>query len=463
MKDAVQLIKRNTMSSNLALLLGIGFIIVCIRQHTKNDINVPASLWIFTIWFFIIGSRPLMLWINPSPMAVEEAYDNTGGSMANIIFFLAFTVIAAITLARRGTDILSIIKSNTFLFVLLAYCGISCVWSDYPFTSFRRWIRMIFEIVVVLAIVSDANRTETLKCLLSRYSSVAIPLSLVLLKYFPHLGTAWSGSGMKMWTGVATHKNAFGAAMGVCIIFFLWKTLVLKDRSCKYIDFILMILSAYMLYNPEGKGSITSMMSIFSALLSIIIMLKLKKQINYTRLVLYGTIVSYLLLDVGTSLLFNKSNLEIIITSLGRDMTFTGRTEIWETVLRVASQSPIIGVGYGTFWSGSRYFQLWNEIGVTSAHNGYIEVYADIGLIGLILLILAVVASMDHALKNLEKDFHLNTFNVAIIIYVISSSFFEASFLQPSGFRWVIFLIAIINVPRDKNRSMMKRHNSSFA
>ena len=445
------------MEPNIALLLGTGFIMFVLHMESKDEAPAPASLWIFTIWFFVIGSRPLMLWIYPSGVVVSDLdYDGTGGSTANTIFFLFCTAVAVMILLRRKISISSIIQNNISLFILLAYCGISCLWSEYPAASLRRWIRMLFEVVVIIVIVSDVNRMETVKRLITRYAYIAIPLSVILIKYFPQFGVQWNSIGStKMWSGVAVHKNAFGAAMGACCIFFAWKAFVLKDENRKILDLFLVMLCAYMLINPEGKGSTTSLMSTVIALLFLLVMLFFKGKTNTIRVSLFAAIGIYFFLNMVTSLLINKSLLEFVISSAGREMTFTDRTVIWEAIMNIASQNKLAGVGYGAFWTGERYFELYKEIGVTSSHSGFIEVYADIGLIGLVLLLLVIFAALNNTLKNLEQDFYLNTFNVAIISYVIASSFFETVFLQPATFRWVIFLIASLHVPRielEKNK-----------
>src|ERR1017187_3771931 len=50
------------------------------------------------------------------------------------------------------------------------------------------------------------------------------------------------------------------------------------------------------------------------------------------------------------------------IRGLGRDMTLSGRTEIWTDVLKVASRDPLFGVGYGGFWIGRTANIPWDEL-----------------------------------------------------------------------------------------------------
>src|SRR5262249_45921602 len=67
-----------------------------------------------------------------------------------------------------------------------------------------------------------------------------------------------------------------------------------------------------------------------------------------------------------------------VVLGLGRNLTLTDRTNIWETVLKI-QPNPIFGVGYESFWLGDRLEAVWrmlpHEKGIAEAHNGYLETY----------------------------------------------------------------------------------------
>ena len=77
-----------------------------------------------------------------------------------------------------------------------------------------------------------------------------------------------------------------------------------------------------------------------------------------------------------------------MLEAAGRDATFTGRTGLWETLLQEPI-NPLIGVGYASFWLGERLERFWAMYPTSppiEAHNGYLEVYLNLGLIGVCLL-----------------------------------------------------------------------------
>src|SRR3984893_16756181 len=79
--------------------------------------------------------------------------------------------------------------------------------------------------------------------------------------------------------------------------------------------------------------------------------------------------------------------------AVGRDPTLTGRSNIWKAVLST-NTNPLIGTGYESFWLGPRLNHVWQLAGqVNEAHNGYLEIYLTLGLVGVFLLFLFIIAS----------------------------------------------------------------------
>ena len=74
---------------------------------------------------------------------------------------------------------------------------------------------------------------------------------------------------------------------------------------------------------------------------------------------------------------------------LGRDASLTGRVPLWQESWALWGQRPLFGYGYAAFWNaGSPDVQyVWKIIGwnAPNAHNGYMDVLLQVGLLGLAL------------------------------------------------------------------------------
>jgi len=129
--------------------------------------------------------------------------------------------------------------------------------------------------------------------------------------------------------------------------------------------------------------SMTSLVSLFSASLFLIAARQRLFVLNMgylQRLIAVLVLVPLLTIWIDTS--------GVMAHFLGRQANFSGRTMIWTAVLSIPI-NPLLGTGFETFWLGSRLDQVWALAGqgkIQEAHNGYIEVYLNLGWIGLALL-----------------------------------------------------------------------------
>jgi O-antigen ligase len=85
-----------------------------------------------------------------------------------------------------------------------------------------------------------------------------------------------------------------------------------------------------------------------------------------------------------------------VLEASDRDATFTGRTGLWEMVLQEPI-NPLLGEGYASFWLGERLERFWAMYPTSppiQAHNGYIEVYLNLGLVGVLLIASVLLAGL---------------------------------------------------------------------
>jgi exopolysaccharide production protein ExoQ len=146
-----------------------------------------------------------------------------------------------------------------------------------------------------------------------------------------------------------------------------------------------------------------------------------------------------------------------VFEAAGRDATFTGRTGLWETVLQEPI-NPLVGVGYANFWLGERLTRFWAMYPTSppiQSHNGFIEVYLNLGLIGLCLIVgvlwrglrmarSRVAASFALRMATTYNERLLGTFGLAYGVAYLLYNVTEATF-NGLNFLFVIFLILAFN------------------
>jgi O-antigen ligase len=104
-----------------------------------------------------------------------------------------------------------------------------------------------------------------------------------------------------------------------------------------------------------------------------------------------GGIGVLIILAVALFLVFEYSFgiIKLIVTGLGKDMTFTDRVPLWNTLVDIGLRKPFLGYGYGGFWFGER-LDIIEDFSI--GHNGYLEIFVEGGLVAIILLIVLLIS-----------------------------------------------------------------------
>src|SRR5579859_5229846 len=365
----------------IALVLCAALVLVLLYIEKRNSRGVSSAIWIPTIWMLIASSRPLVTWFVGSSRSTGG---NEAGSPLDRWVLTGLGVLAIFVLAHRRFDFWGTLRAHKWLIALLAYMLISTVWSDITFIALKRWMREAIVLIMALVVVSEANPRQALASLLRRCAYVLIPFSLMLIKYYPVLGRQYARySGVEMWTGVTGQKNELGRLCTISILFFLFsayrrwrKGKVVEVETPFWTDAFLLFMTVYLLIGANSSTSLATLILGIMIFLCLLILRKLHFRVPKLGL----TLLVILLITYGTVTPFlGGSNVAIFSSSLGRDETVTGRTEVWAAVLPAMSQHQIAGHGFGSFWTDARR-ELYE---IPTAHNGYLDIMLELGAIGL--------------------------------------------------------------------------------
>ena len=109
---------------------------------------------------------------------------------------------------------------------------------------------------------------------------------------------------------------------------------------------------------------------------------------------------------------------------------------------------PWLGAGFESFWLGNRLDHLWSIFlwQPNEAHNGYLEVYLNLGWAGVTLLLVLLGTGYRHLVAVYRRDRMAGSMRLAYFAAAMAYSFAEAGFrmLDPM---WIFLLLAIIAVP----------------
>ena len=200
------------MDARLVFLPTLLLIYYAVKLELRRS-NVSRELWVPFLWIVGAGhpSRSPTGWpyFQGAGKVIESEAAYLEGSPYDRMFLLAIMAAAVFILVKRGVPWGGWIQKNFLLVFFFAFCGLSIFWSDFPGISFRRWVKGGGTLIVALVVLTDKRPFESTKVLLRLCGYVLIPLSIVLIRFFPEIGAVWTvwGKG-PLPAGVATNKNS---------------------------------------------------------------------------------------------------------------------------------------------------------------------------------------------------------------------------------------------------------------
>jgi len=380
----------------VALLLCTAIVLFLLQLERRLTCGPSRAIWIPTLWIMTIASRPLGIWL-------RVARDNESGSALDQCVLTCLTLAAMAVLALRRFEVLRALRRHMFLLALLAYMFASTFWSAFTFIALRRWVHGAIILVMVLLIMSEADPRQALASLLRRSAYVLIPFSFVLIKYYPALGRQYGRwSGVEMWTGVTSQKNELGRLCMISAFFLLWalyqrwrEPRVAGGRSQVWADVSVILIALYLLKGSDSATSLATIGAGIATFFGLRWFRNLAPQAGLLALVIF-------LIVFGASTPFlGGSNVAGLTASLGRDDTLTGRTEVWAAVLPAVKSQPLLGYGFGSFWTDAR--REVYDIG--TAHNGYLDILLELGAVGLAFYTLWLLSCARQLHRALAQDY----------------------------------------------------------
>lgn len=413
----------------------------------KKIEGVSKAIWIPLIWMFFSASRYVSQWLNlEAPADTMDTMDiYLEGNPVNAASFLILIVAGIIVLLRRRLNWGELLTKNPWIWLYFVFGAISFLWSDYPFVSFKRWIKASGTLIMALVVLTEVRPYMAIGVILKRLAFILVPLSVLFIKYYPELGRVYH-RGQPLYTGVGGGKNALGALCLISGIYFSWNLLFgrkSKNETSQYLHYsIYLIIIPMIVWLLHMANSVTSLVCLVFA---IFLFLTARNPVfarNPHKIIIF--IVAGAVIFGMMELAFGiKDNIFIM---LGRRTNLTNRTDIWEYLLGMA-KNPIIGVGYESFWLGERLNIIQERWGpIVQAHSGYLEMYLNLGIIGVFFIICWIFSGLISVNRHPNNDYPAAMLRLCFILVVALYNFTEATYYGVSSM-WILFFIGILNIP----------------
>lgn len=351
-------------------------------------------------------------------------------------------------------------KSIWLIWLLILIICLSYFWSAFPSESFRYSIYAVGTTLFGLYLATRYTIQEQI-VIFSWTFGLIVVLSILFAVALPQYGTM-GGVHEGAWRGIYTHKNIFGLALVPAAIIFYLRAL--SSKSISWLFWVLLAATVALLVLAGSTGSLVN----FAVMVGLCLAYRLLRW-------RYELMISAILVGIIASIavllwLFDYGGLDLILTALGRDATLTGRTDIWRYSWDMIQLRPWQGYGLNAFWHGlegpSAYVELALTVPVAYAHNGYLDMWLGIGLIGLSAFFVGFFAAAAKAIVWLRKTNTVEGFwPLLFLTYILLSNVAEGSITTMSNHLWAMYTATFFSliIVRDNVYSPAVRQINKWA
>jgi exopolysaccharide production protein ExoQ len=404
---------------------------------------VLSWILLLPLLYYTTDTQPSLLSTSNSALMTTNAslLKTSQGFRPQVILYTVFMltlVLAGYQRIWRG------LVSNKLLLAGPLFAALSSIWSEAPLLTLRASVEL-FITTFFAFYLSERITTERLMKLLMFVGTVAAILSFALVLLAPAYGI-YHRDGGSAWQGICSHKNGLGIGMSFLLtpVFFSSEKLALKVGYGSVLVFLIAMSQS------RGAWFETVAIFVFAAWLAI------SRRLNSREAFLLTSATCVVIVAAVAATL---SYLAPLMKVIGKDPTLTGRTDIYLAVLEAIFKHPVAGYGFGAFWFGINPESIniaqrlhWPNIGY--AENGFLELWLELGTVGLLLSALLFVKAIRQSVKLIRSGNYnscVGWFSMIIFLQLVTN--IEGGIVMaPGNINWTLTLIAFIGMANETRK-----------
>jgi len=395
--------------------------------------------------------------------------DDPAGSLpAKVAYGAMYLMVNALLLSRYRKG-LALARRSPVLWILVAYAGLSILWTSSPTVAFSRWLALTgttlsalylattYEPRQVVRLLAWAMGLTTLACVLAALMDPSRALALD-----PRVGPVLKG--------VLGHRNFLGRDMALGLAIYLTALPLTKGMS-RWVLLCLAGVSTVLLLLSEAKMALVVSAGVL--VLWVAYLALRTRPFAFAQAIPALMVLAVLVLSLLPPGPVVNGIVGTVLGALGREASLTGRTGIWAMCLRELKRTPWFGFGYGGFWLGWKgpSAAVWSALPSfrpQHGHNGYIDLALGLGAVGCALaatfLMSAGVAAIRHATRGMYPESYLP---IAVIAFLLVLNVTESALLDHAYICWLMLVLTYFlstnesgGPPRARQKSPTHREHS---
>ena len=301
--------------------------------------------------------------------------------------------------------------------VLLAFMGVSMLWTMNPIEGlavWNRWIVVLLASVLCSAFLLYENKT--LKALIVTTIVIAIINVLSCIIFYYVFDVHISQRNNLKLNGFYGNKNIFAVAF-LFKLPFLYYAFMRYKGFIKWISLVLVFLIAFCLVILSTRSSFIGL--IFHAVILLVYGVYSILKVNRSKKAILGFVLPLLAIGCGffSGNRFIEYNYEHFAAKNAKnnysvderfksiaDGNSKGRLLIWKNTVEIIKEKPLSGYGVGNHKLAIMKVECAKKhdyIVSDHAHNDFLEMFSELGIFGCLIYVLTYVLAAIYALKQM--------------------------------------------------------------
>ncbi len=435
----------------LALIVGVGVLYVFVLFHyAGRNPKLVSTLEIIlfgVLLISIVGATGATIMpfdkLHPRILTSETTTFPTIAGQICLYGTAFFLLISRLNYTLKDfLEVLAkLLYQAPFFYLFILWCSFSVFWSNTPLVTLKSVIVFLEISLFALYFAKQYSWSQIYSFL--RWVNIIIVI-FSIFKAFQE--------SQDPWIGIIGHKNQFSFIMAQTAVLWLMHTFYSRKQRNLSIGFVLLSLFAL---QKGGSGASKVLVVALTSLWGYLgFVKKLKVQWAFVSVILFMIVSICLTLVITENLKF------IVVDTLNKDMTLTGRTEFWPVIVDKINQHPIFGFGMSGFWQpwrgaddpGGDIIVARTQFQPMHAHNGFLDLALDLGWVGLGLFALSFFTNVAKAVVYLTRNrLPESGLPLLLLTYTLMTNFTETGLLGVSSI-WFWYVVTTVRLTLDNSR-----------
>ena len=376
------------------------------------------------------------------PAGGEGAAD--GGDIVNQLGFSSLGGLAVIGILCLADPRKVSLLFGTSWVLLMGLLALSVADAADPSAAFRAAFFTLMAMATMLAVLVIPRGADAFSTVLAVAGLTVIGVSYFGLVAMPgtaiHTSASAEPQHVGLWRGLFPHKNVAGPVMAC----FSFVGFYLLRRGWRWTGLVMLIAAMVFMANTGSKTTA----GLVPLAIGIVILPALIGMRQLTVVLFAVAVMGTAVATLGMVFIDPVGDL---ILSWFPDLTYTGRTTLWEYAGEMIAKRPWTGYGYDSFWGSKMlldtdqpFDRAWDIRTIVHGHNGYLDIALTMGLPAMVVAVFALLVAPARDFLRvplLRENVYLADLFMMIVLFTALNAFLESFFFRRADPVWMFLVL----------------------